>query len=140
MANEVEALIEEARLFYQSIVQIGESLHAGSGISMGMRGVLEYLDREGDATVPAMARARRVSRQRIQTLVNALATRRLVRSVPNPASRRSPLIAITRSGTALIRRMRERERRALQVGIAPRRLREAEATLRRLREALEGGR
>lgn len=137
MTSPAEALIDEVRLFYQSIVQIGERLHAGSGISMGMRGVLEYLEREGDTTVPDIARARRVSRQRIQTLVNALAERRLVRAVPNPATRRSPLITLTRSGAGLIRRMREREGGALQVDIGARELREAAATLRRLREALE---
>lgn len=140
MANAAEALIDEVRLFYHSIVQIGEALHAESGISMGMRGVLEYLDREGPATVPDIARARRVTRQRIQTLVNALARRRLVRSVPNPASRRSPLIEVSDTGTALIRAMRERESRALQLGIGARRLRDAEATLRELREALEARR
>jgi hypothetical protein len=42
-------------------------------MTAGKRGVLKGLDRLGPQTVPQMARARPVSRQHIQTLVNRLA-------------------------------------------------------------------
>ena len=137
MTNAIEALINEVRLCYQSLVQVGDQLHAGTGISMGMRAVLEYLDREGSTTVPDIARARRVSRQRVQALVNPLADRQLVAAVTNPASRRSPLISLTDAGRNLIREMRVRERRTLDLGVSDQRLRAAERTLRQLRLALE---
>ena len=98
----VEQLINEVRLLYQSLVQFGDAIHAGSNVSMGMRAVMEYLDRNGDATVPQVARARRVSRQRIQTLVNPLLERGLVESISNPASKRSPLITLTKTGAKTI--------------------------------------
>jgi len=43
-----------------------------------MRAVLEGLDRSGPRTVPAMARARLVTRQHIQTILNELLERKLV--------------------------------------------------------------
>lgn len=57
MAGSLEVLINEVRVFYQSLVQMGESIHAGSNISLGMRAVLEYLDINGDTTVPDIARS-----------------------------------------------------------------------------------
>lgn len=137
MPDPTEALIDEVRLLYQSLVQIGERLHADSNISLGMRAVLEYLDRSGPATVPTMARARRVSRQRIQTLVNGLADKRLVKAAPNPASRRSPLIEVTSQGRATIHGMRGREAAMLNVPIKASTLRDAAKTLAALRLALE---
>lgn len=137
MTKPLESLINEVRLFYQSLVQIGDELHADLDISMGMRAVLEYLDRNGDTTVPDIARDRRVTRQRIQTLVNALLERGLVTTRDNPASRRSPLVTLTTAGAETIRAMRRREGDALNVDMADRRIRSAEATLRMLREALE---
>lgn len=137
MRQATESLIDEVRLLFHALVQIGDQLHAGSDISMGMRAVLEYLEREGATTVPDMARARRVTRQRIQTLVNALLERGLVGKTANPSHVRSPLIALTDAGAARIRRMREREGEALDVALPERRIRDAEATLRELRETLE---
>lgn len=133
----LESLINEIRLSYQSLVQVGDELHAGLNLSMGMRAVLEYLDRHGDTTVPDMARERRVTRQRIQTLVNALLERGMVTTRDNPASRRSPLISLTDDGAETIHAMRRREGEALAVDMPERRIREAETTLRLLRQALE---
>ena len=67
-----EGLIDELRLSFHCVTQISEELHADEPISIGMRGVLEYPLRNSDATVPTIARSRHVSRQLIQTLVNAL--------------------------------------------------------------------
>jgi DNA-binding MarR family transcriptional regulator len=133
----VEQLINEVRLLYQSMVQFGDAIHAGSNISMGMRAVLEYLDRNGDATVPQVARARRVSRQRIQTLVNPLLERGLVESISNPASKRSPLITLTRTGAKTILEMRRREAQEMRVAVSETRILQAARTLSELRRGLE---
>jgi DNA-binding MarR family transcriptional regulator len=133
----VEQLINEVRLLYQSLVQIGEAIHADSKVSMGMRAVLEYLDRNGDATVPHLARARRVTRQRIQTLVNPLLGMELAESISNPASKRSPLIRLTKTGAQTILEMRRREGREMQVAVSETRILQASQTLAELRSALE---
>jgi DNA-binding MarR family transcriptional regulator len=140
MSSPVEQLINEVRLLYQSLVQFGDAIHAGSNISMGMRAVLEYLDRNGDATVPGMARARRVSRQRIQTLVNPLLKTGLVESVSNPASKRSPLITLTKTGAKTILEMRRREGREMHLDMSDEQILQAAQTLSELRHGLEAGR
>ena len=133
----VEQLINEVRLLYQSLVQFGDAIHAGSNVSMGMRAVMEYLDRNGDATVPQVARARRVSRQRIQTLVNPLLERGLVESISNPASKRSPLITLTKTGAKTILEMRRREGRNMHLAVSDDQIIRAARTLSELRRGLE---
>jgi DNA-binding MarR family transcriptional regulator len=140
MSKPTEQLFNEVRLLYQSLVQVSEQIHKGSNISLGMRAVLEYLDRNGDATVPYMARARRVTRQRIQTLVNHLLELDLVISTTNPASKRSPLITLTQSGSKTILEMRKLEGRNIRVEIDEKRLLQATQTLAQVRLALELGR
>jgi DNA-binding MarR family transcriptional regulator len=137
VSTAAEDLINEVRLLYQSLVQIGDRIHRESTITLGMRAVLEYLDRNGDTTVPDMARARRVSRQRIQALVNALGDEALVAAVDNPASRKSPLIRLEPEGAATILEMRRREARAMQLDVPETELRQAKRTLERVRRTLE---
>jgi DNA-binding MarR family transcriptional regulator len=140
MAKPIEHLINEVRLFYQSLVQIGDELHRESNISMGMRAVLEYLDRNGDTTVPRMARARRVTRQRIQTLVNSLFELDLATSISNPESKRSPLITLTNKGATTILDMRRLEGREMKFDLADKKIEDATRILAQLRESLEKNR
>ena len=137
MKNPFELLINEVRLLYHSVSQIVEDIHGGSNISVGMRAVLEYLEAEGDSTVPHMARARRVTRQRIQTLVNLLLARDLVKSVDNPATKRSPLIALTDADSLAISGMRQLEAKELLITISEKQLLDTTETLARLRAELE---
>ena len=140
MPSHAEQLINEVRLLYQSLVLIGDEVHAGSNISMGMRAVLEFLSRNGDATVPHIARERRVTRQRIQTLVNSLRELELVEPKDNPASRRSPLITLTEAGRATIADMRRLEGRQMRLSVSDQKLQEAAETLSKVRISLEKGR
>lgn len=64
----------------------------------GVWGLLRSLKDHGPQTVPALARMRPVSRQHIQTLADAMAADGLVAFRPNPAHRRSPLVAMTAKG------------------------------------------
>jgi DNA-binding MarR family transcriptional regulator len=89
------------------------ALHEGSGVSVGMRAVLESVIAGGPQTVPQMARARPVSRQHIQTLVNELLAAGYVEYLDNPAHRRSKLVRITKKGRKLFSSLRERENEAL---------------------------
>ncbi len=89
------------------------ALHEGSGVSGGMRAVMESVITGGPQTVPQMARARPVSRQHIQTLVNELLPTGYVEYLDNPAHRRSKLVGITKKGRKLFLSLREREMEAL---------------------------
>jgi DNA-binding MarR family transcriptional regulator len=107
-------LFDEVRLLDHRLVQVADALHGGGGVSTPGRVVLEYLDRHGPTAVPAIARARHVTRQHIQTIVDALAAKGLVEPAPNPAHRTSPLFGLTDSGRRTIRAMRERERAVME--------------------------
>lgn len=140
MQHELDELIDEVRVLYQALVAIAGQLH-GAGMTVGMRAVLEALAKGGPSTVPALARARRVTRQRIQSLVDACRAAGYVETHSNPAHARSMLIALTASGRSRIERLRAREFGVVAKHaepLAPARLRAASRTLRAVRASLEG--
>lgn len=140
MIEELQTLTNETRLLFHQLVASGERLHDREPVSIAMRAVLEYLHENGDATVPAIARDRGVSRQHIQTLVNALVEQGAVVPKDNPAHRRSALIALTRVGRQIIQRMKKREAQflgQLELPITTAEVIRATATLQALRETLE---
>ena len=136
----LEELIDEVRLLWNALVQRGERLHAGEELSMGRRAVLEFLAKNGPATVPEIARRRRVSRQHIQALVNPLLDAALVAAAANPAHRRSVLLRLTGAGERKLERMKRREAlfvRRADPPLAEVELHRAAETLRTLRSSLE---
>ncbi|MCC6158656.1 MAG: MarR family transcriptional regulator [Deltaproteobacteria bacterium] len=135
-----EKLFDEVRLLWHALVKSGEEIHADGTISPGIRAVLEHVERHGPASVPHIARARRVTRQHIQGLVNDLVASGLARIEDNPVHRRSGLVRSTDAGTAALTKMRRREAeflasRGLNVNSA--KIERAAKTLRRVRERLE---
>jgi DNA-binding MarR family transcriptional regulator len=66
----------------------------------GSWGLMRSLATGGPQTVPQLARARPVARQRIQLLVNELAEADLVELIDNPHHKRSRLVRLTRAGEA----------------------------------------
>jgi DNA-binding MarR family transcriptional regulator len=81
----------------------------GDGVSVGMRAVLELLAGHGPMTVPDIADRLDLARQGIQRHVNDLVALGCVETRPNPAHRRSVLIAATPSGSELFARIRATE-------------------------------
>ncbi|MGB7877459.1 MAG: MarR family transcriptional regulator [Ilumatobacteraceae bacterium] len=112
MQPSVAELIDEIRLAFHCLTNVSERL-TGDLVETSGRAVLEHLSHHGATTVPDIARARGVSRQHIQTIVNSLSERDLVTTEPNPSHRRSHRIALTPSGDELIRTVLVRERDAL---------------------------
>jgi DNA-binding MarR family transcriptional regulator len=138
MSESIDQLIYEVRVFYQSLLQIGDVLHEESGISMGMRAVMEYLLKRGPSTVPQIAKDRRVTRQRIQILVNQLIDQSLVDVKENPATKRSPLVTLRSEGKKAIAGMKKKESKLIKRSpITDIESRDAMLVLRRLRESLE---
>ncbi|MGJ5749196.1 DNA-binding MarR family transcriptional regulator [Streptomyces puniciscabiei] len=84
------------------------------GLSVGVRAVLDLLDKQGPMTVPQMGRAQALSRQFVQRMVNDAARLGLVESVANPAHRRSSLIRLTGAGRGAIAAVRAREHEVLR--------------------------
>lgn len=133
-------LLDEVRLLWHVMSQVAERLHEEEAVTLGMRAVLELLATFGPATVPDMARRRRVSRQHIQLLVSELAKRGLVATAPNPAHRRSGLIELTGEGRVTFERMSRREQRYLERLTVPggdEAVTRSAATLSAVRELME---
>jgi DNA-binding MarR family transcriptional regulator len=84
------------------------------GLSVGVRAVMVLLREHGPMTVPQLGRAQDLSRQFVQRTVNEAAASGLVESRPNPAHKRSSLIALTESGERRIDGLLEREHAALR--------------------------
>lgn len=112
-ARKAEALTREIRACFNRMKAFGDTLHGDLGITAAMRAVMESLHEGGEQTVPAIARAKSVTRQHIQVLFNALAEAGLAASRPNPADKRSPLIALTKRGAAAFARLHQREKAVL---------------------------
>jgi DNA-binding MarR family transcriptional regulator len=137
--DHVVTLLDQVRLLRNRLVEVSSEVSQHSGVSPPQRAVLEFLHREGPATVPGVARARAVSRQHIQTIVNDLVALCLVDLGSNPAHRRSPLISLRPEGAALIEKILTAERDYLDSHLADvddRAIRAAIRTLDDLRRRL----
>lgn len=142
-ARDIEDLTRETRALFQALRTYADRLHEEETVTASMRAVLERLDAHAPETVPEIARAKSVTRQHIQQIVDQLLAAGLVETRPNPAHKRSPLIAITPAGAARFARMRRREAAALErlaTALDGLDAAAAAATLRRVRDALSSDR
>jgi DNA-binding MarR family transcriptional regulator len=134
-------VIEETRLLFHRLKRLAEQVHGQGEATAGKRGVLRDLAHRGPRTVPQLARARPVSRQHIQVLVNGLLEEGLVERAENPAHRRSPLVRLTAKGARRVERMEEREAvllARLRLPVSGDELETSARVLRALRRAFEG--
>ncbi|HEY3366344.1 MAG TPA: MarR family transcriptional regulator [Symbiobacteriaceae bacterium] len=105
--------MDETRSLFHRLRIVADQVHEQGNMTAGRRGILISLDRHGPQTVPQMARARPVSPQLIQTLVDDLLEDGLIESVHNPAHKRSRLMRLTPKGKEALDLMRQREERLL---------------------------
>jgi DNA-binding MarR family transcriptional regulator len=109
----VMRLFDEVRLLEHQLIRTATALHGDLDVTVPGRAVLEFLHRSGPASVPEIARARLVTRQHIQAIVDALIDAGHLERMANPAHRRSALITLSAAGAALIVEMHQREERFL---------------------------
>lgn len=110
---DLRAVIDECIVLADRLVWLAEHIHGAEGRGAVRRGVLRGLARYGPQTVPDMARARSVTRQNIQPVIDALVAEGLVERVANPAHRRSVLCSITPTGAEVVARMDRTDARIL---------------------------
>lgn len=133
------SLSRAVRGLANAVANAAAELHEGGGMPTAMRAVLETVIVGGPKTVPAIARARGVSRQHVQALVDRLLAAALVAYRDNPAHRRSRLVAATESGKAALSALRERELAALsrlELAIGTDAMRQAREVVSDLAEAI----
>ena len=136
----MDSLINETVLLFHRLKIVADEVHHQGEMSGGLRSILRSLDKFGAQTVPQMARARSVSRQHIQILVNELVEKELVEFISNPAHKRSPFVQLTRHGKKTVDEMNQREKKLMgkaDLDVADKKLHEAAETLRIVRELFE---
>ncbi len=135
----LDRVFTETVALFHRLRAVAEEVHGQGEMTAGKRGILRDLARLGPRTVPQMARARPVSRQHIQLLVNTLEADGYVQSVDNPAHKRSLLVCLTSEGEALFQTMSQQEAEhlsALEIDIEEQDLETTVSILRSLRELL----
>src|SRR5574342_396024 len=79
-----DSLINETVSLFHRLRIVADQIHHCGEMTGALRSILRSLDKLGEQTVPQIARARAVSRQHVQALVNQLAEERLVEFIANP--------------------------------------------------------
>src|SRR5512142_2376536 len=111
--GELRAVVDETIALFHRVRFVAEQIYGIEGRSTARRGLLRGLVRYGPRSVPQLARARSVTRQHTQEVVDRLVADGLAALVPNPAHARSRLVRATRRGAALVERMDETDARVL---------------------------
>ena len=104
-----QALLAETVLLNHELRGLAQRVHQDDEATAARSGLMRSLILSGPQTVPEMARARSVTRQSIQQIVNQLKQRGYVESQDNIEHRRSFLIAPTQAGEAWFDSLTNRE-------------------------------
>lgn len=115
---------------YRKVARIVEGDEPVNRMSVGVRAVMEHLNREGERTVPQIAGSQEISRQFVQRMANDAHDAGFVEFVDNPAHRRSRLLRLTAGGRAAIREVVAREHQLMGRVGGDLTSRELDATLR----------
>ncbi|MFQ5859776.1 MAG: MarR family winged helix-turn-helix transcriptional regulator [Anaerolineae bacterium] len=137
----LESVIGETVSLFHRLRVVVEQVHHQGEMTAGRLGVLRGLDLFGAQTVPQMARARPVSRQYIQTLVDELTREGHVEQTENPAHKRSRLVRLTPQGKRFVDAATRRQAKLfsrLKAGIPEKDLRTTASVLSALRTFFEG--
>jgi DNA-binding MarR family transcriptional regulator len=108
-------------------------------VSQARMAVLRTLALQGPSNLSEIARLRGVARQGVQRLAEAMEAEGLVRSRPDPRTRRPRVLELTERGAAEYQRLTALEARALNAsaqGFTPSEFRTASRLLHRLAERL----
>lgn len=135
----LDQVVDETRLLFHRLRKTAEAIHRQGEFTAGRRGILRSLHLLGPQTVPQLARARPVSRQHIQMLVNPLLREGYLERVENPAHKRSKLVRLTAEGRAMAEEMHRREAaffEAIAAELSVDELEAAAKALKHLREFL----
>lgn len=99
--HRIHTLFTEVAALAHQLRKTKPTSYRPDGCPHGALCLLRVLDQQGPQTVPGIARARGLSRQNIQVLVNRLIARGLVTLGQNPAHMRSALVHLTADGQEL---------------------------------------
>ncbi len=106
---QVYSLVSLTRPIVLGSARVVESMTRELGWTVGSRAVMEVLAADAPLTVPQVASRLSLARQNVQRHVDELVRLGDLRSAPNPAHRRSVLLAPTAAGRRRFRSLHARE-------------------------------
>lgn len=107
--RDVLALINEIPRAFFRLSAIAEDLFADMGLGPPERGALRDLFIEGQSAAPDLARRKGISRQAVQSTLDGLVAKRLVRTEVNPRHQRSKHYVLTQAGIEACVEIQRRE-------------------------------
>jgi DNA-binding MarR family transcriptional regulator len=134
-------LITETRGFFHDLENISAKILAPEGLTPQERRLMMSLRKHRQCTVPRLARINEVSRQYVQTVMNALSKGGWVVFRDNPDHKRSRLLVLSPDAEERIQGIMAQEGEMLQkvaAGLSPDGGKQAVAVLRQAREMLKG--
>ncbi|WP_306140977.1 MarR family winged helix-turn-helix transcriptional regulator [Roseibium sp. MMSF_3412] len=112
---ELYEIIRLIRPVHRRLARAVEAKLNGTGVTVGMRAVMEVLSETGPLSVPDTARTLFLARQQIQLLMNALEEGEFVERRPNPAHKRSPLFSLSERGRTMFAEIRASENNEMEM-------------------------
>jgi DNA-binding MarR family transcriptional regulator len=97
------------RRLFRAMADTADQYLKDDELTAADRAVMEFLYPEEQLSVPAVAAKYRVSRQHVQVTVNQLIGRGLIRALPNPQHKRSPLMRLSELGREAFAEIRRNE-------------------------------
>lgn len=113
-AEHLHRLVWMSRPLMQAAEACVEAGLIGTDLTVRMRAVLEILQRHGEQTVPEIAARLEIKRQYVQIMCNETLASGFVEHRANPRHKRSPILALTDHGRALIEEIIAREMKLME--------------------------
>ncbi len=104
-AQSFASLMTRIRIASKAVVRVADVCAAERDLSNAEMTLLSALSAVGDATVPDVARLRKLKRQSIQATADRLVERGFIKMVKNPSHAKSMLMRTTKQGKAAQRRV-----------------------------------
>lgn len=105
----LQALIAANRDLAEAVGRVADAILAEEGVTIAERGLLLLVRRHRALPIPRLAEHRGVSRQHMRVAVRGLVEKGRLEFRPNPAHKRSKLVALTPAGVDLVKRIMARE-------------------------------
>lgn len=105
----LQSLVVANRDLAEAVTRVADDILDSAGITAGERSLLMLIRRHRSLTVPRLAEHNGTSRQHVQVAANALVKKGLLEFQPNPAHKRSRLVALSGEGVAIIKSIMARE-------------------------------
>ncbi|MGW6685365.1 MarR family transcriptional regulator [Streptomyces sp. NPDC054961] len=105
--RQIQGVAEELQLALGLLLRDMRMASAGSGVTLSQISVLKRLDREGPATVTALAQAEKIRPQSLNATVSGLQVSGYVERTAHPTDGRRKVIALTERGRRFVRERKE---------------------------------